>query len=124
MIDNVPLTDLFIVTDVLIFEIMRDCLVGFSTWLLIVCQSIYVYIICIMTADYHNKLHSIDFESSFLVTNSSFSAILEPHVIIKCIQAAVLEVELDHRVKSSILVTNSSFSSILEPQIIVKVIQC
>jgi len=46
--DNVPLTDLFIVTDVLIFEIMRDCLVGASTWLLIVCQSMYVYIICIM----------------------------------------------------------------------------
>jgi len=38
---------------------------------------------------YHNKLNS--FESSIVVTNSSFSAILEPHVIVRCIQAAVLE---------------------------------
>ena len=35
LIDKIPyLTDLFIVTHVLIFEIMRDGLVGASTWLL------------------------------------------------------------------------------------------
>jgi len=40
--DNVPLTDLFIVTDVLIFEILRDDLVGASTWLLKVFKSMYI----------------------------------------------------------------------------------
>jgi len=40
--DNVPLTDLFIVTDVSIFGKMMDGIVGASTWLLKVFKSMYI----------------------------------------------------------------------------------